>query len=110
MNDEFEFFITTMPASRPADYYIGCLGGSVYIDFDNYDNEHIYLKRISFDGYGCCNLSQAIPMNKVDSQTFKEIIKTQLPDQPLLTAIVKRTILNNKKFIWEDALTKYGLV
>ena len=110
MNDELEFFITVMPSSRPADYYLGCSEGSVFMDFDNYENERIRLRRISFDGYGCCNLSdQAIPMNEVDSRAFKEIIEAQLSDQSRLTTIVKKTILSNRKLIWEDALNEYGL-
>src|SRR5688500_3639943 len=99
-----------MPNSRPADYYLGCLGGSVFMDFDNYENERIQLKTISFDGYGCCDLrNQAIPMNEVDSRAFKEIIEAQLSDQSRLTAIVKKTILSNRKRIWEDVLNEYGL-
>ena len=54
MKGELEFFIASMPATRPTDYYLGCLESSVFMDFDNYENEHIRLIRISFDGYGCC--------------------------------------------------------
>jgi hypothetical protein len=111
MNDGLEFFITIMPDTRPADYCLGCLDGSVFIDFDNDEVGRISLKRISFDGYGCCDVKgQAIPMNEADSQAFKEIIKARIPDQSRLTTIVKRTLLNNRKFIWEDALNKYGLL
>ena len=107
---EFGFFITTMPSSRPADYCIGCFDGSVFIDFDKYENGRVQLKRISFDGYGCCELKKAIPMNEIDSNAFKKIMKTQLVDQLMLTEIVNRTIFNNKEFIWQDALTKYDLL
>ncbi len=76
MNKELEFFITTMPNSRPAHYHLGCLGGSVFMDFDNDETGRIQLKRISFDGYGCCELvNQAIPMIEFDSKAFKEIMK-----------------------------------
>jgi hypothetical protein len=110
-NDEIEFFITAMPKSRPADYCLGYFGGSVFIDFDNYEDERIRLKRISFDRYGCCNLVDgAIPMDEVDSRAFKEIIEAQLSDQPRLTAIVKKTLLSNINLIWEDALNEYGLI
>ena len=99
-----------MPDTRPADYYLGCLEGSVFMDFDNYKEEYIHLRRISFDGYGCCDLrDQAIPMNRDDSRAFKEIIEAQVFDQSRLTIIVKKTILSNKKLIWEDALNEYGL-
>ncbi|AYB33528.1 hypothetical protein [Chryseolinea soli] len=108
--DDLEFFITAMPRTRPAYYYLGCLDGSIFMDFDIGENERICLKRISFDGFGCCDLNdQAIPMDEVDSQTFKEIIDAQLSDQSRLTSIVRKTILNNQKLIWEDALKEYGL-
>jgi hypothetical protein len=109
MEDELEFFITTMPDSRPADYYLGCYNGMVYLDFDNCEKECICLIRISFDGYGCCNLEETIPMNEIDSRIFKELIKAPLSDQRTLISIVKKTILNNRKFIWKDALDRYGL-
>jgi len=100
-----------MPNSRPADYYLGCLEGSVFMDFDNCENGLIHLKRISFDGYGCCNLeSKAIPMNEFDSQQFKEIMELQLPDQSRLSILIKKTLSVNKDLIWEDALKKYGLI
>lgn len=106
-----QFFITNMPDSRPADYYLGCLDGCVFMDFDNCENERIRLNRISFDGYGCCNLeNKAIPMNTSDSKAFKQIIATQLSDEPLLTKIIKDTISNNSDLIWKDALKEYGLI
>ena len=111
MNNEFNFFIYNTPSSRPADYCLGCLEGSGFIDFDNYENDRICLRRISFDGYGCCNLTdQPIPLNKDDSQAFKEIIETKLSNQTLLTIIIKKTILSNRKLIWEDAICEYGLI
>lgn len=111
MSDDLDFFITAMPPSRPADYYLGCLDGSIFMDFNKDENECIYLKRISFDGYGCCSLSdQVIPMDGVDSQAFKEIFEAQLSDQPRLTSIIKKTIASNRKLIWEGALENYGLV
>ena len=110
MTDNLEFFITAMPRTRPADYYLGCLDGSIFMDFDKDEHERICLKRISFDGYGCCNLTDdAIPMDEIDSRAFKQIIETGLFDQSLLTTIVKKTILRNKELIWEDALKEYDL-
>jgi hypothetical protein len=110
-NDNFEFFITTMPDSRPADYYLGCLDGCVFIDFDNYTDKYVRLKRISFDGYGCCTLGdQAIPVNDIDSRDLKKMFEAGSLDQIRLTAIMKNSISANKKFIWEDALKEYGLI
>lgn len=110
MQGEFGFFTTVMPGSRPADYYLGCLDGSVFMDFDNCDNGCIRLSRISFDGYGCCNLKdRAAPMSEIDSQTFRSMLETEEPDQLQLTAIIKRTITSNRNLIWEDALKEYSL-
>lgn len=99
-----------MPASRPADHYLGCLEGSVFMDFDNTENGAIRLRRISFDGYGCCEVTgRVIPMDEADSRAFREMIETTFPDQSRLTTIVKKTIADNRELIWEDALKKYGL-
>ena len=105
------FFLFTMGGSRPADYCLGYGEGSVYIDFDNCGDQLICLKRISFDGYGCCNMTkEAIPMDEADSRAFKEIIREQIPDQSKLMEIIKRTLSNNIDQIWEDALSEYGLI
>jgi hypothetical protein len=112
MNDNnFGFFIASMPSSRPADYYLGCLDGSVFIDFNNSHNNHIYLTRISFDGYGCCDIGdQAKPMDAIDSNNFKRIIYEQKINQNELSQIIKKTICNNKDLLWEDALIEYKLI
>ena len=111
MTNDLEFFITAMPHRDRSNYFLGCLVGSIFMDFDDCDGERIRLKRISFDGYGCCDLrDQAIPMNEVDSGAFKEIIKATLSDQSRLSTIVKKTLWGNRKLIWEDALNEYGLI
>ena len=52
MNQDFEFFKTTMPQTRKADYYLGCLDSCVFLDFNRSTDNGISLARISFDGYG----------------------------------------------------------
>lgn len=104
------FFITSMPESRPADYYLGYQDGCVFLDFNNHDNDRICLKRISFDGYGCCELSdQATPLDTDDSEIFKTLFKENLKDQNLLFSIVKKSITLNRQEIWADALEEYNL-
>ncbi|MEI6221592.1 MAG: hypothetical protein WCP97_02395 [bacterium] len=105
------FYITSMPASRPADYYLGCLEGSVFLDFNNFGSGQVSLRRISFDGYGCWNLNnQVIPINTEDSIVFKKMMKVQAIEQETLTTIIKKTINDNKKLIGENALAEYGFV
>ena len=107
----YQFRIASMPSSRPADYYLGYYDDSVFIDFNDLPNDLIILKRISFDGYGCCRLSEdALPMDETDSKKFKEIYKDHLEDQENLKKIILKNIKMNKKFIWQDALLEYGLM
>lgn len=44
----FGFFKWTMPESRKADFYLGCLDDSVFLDFNYSTNKCINLCRISF--------------------------------------------------------------
>ena len=109
--NNFDFFITTMPKSRPADYYIGCHDSSVFIDFNNDEDGNICLVRISFDGYGCCNLGKhGTPLNKKDSEVFKEIFYNKTLEQNKMEVIIKKAIFLNKSLIWADALEEYQLI
>jgi len=111
MNRDFDFFKTTMPKSRKADYYLGCLGGSVFIDFDSTKKKLINLCRISFDGYGCCNLDSNTKCldDKLSKDFIEEYSKDNL-DQTTITKIVLELIRLNKDEIWEDALEEYNLI
>ncbi len=108
--EEANFFITSMPSSRPADYYLGYQDGCVFIDFDNYDKERVCLKRISFDGYGCCDLGdKSTPLTIEDSLTFKNILNNEIKDQNILLSIIKKALDLNKTYVWQDAINEYGL-
>ena len=110
MTTNFDFFRTTMPESRKADFYLGCLDSSVFMDFNLSEGNRIYLRRISFDGYGCCNIVDVIYASKELSNKFlKEINEIKL-NQAELAKIVKELIKLNEKSIWEDALEEYGLI
>ncbi|RAR46201.1 hypothetical protein [Flavobacterium lacus] len=111
MNREFDFFKTTMPDSRKADYYLGCLDGSVFIDFNFTTDNLINLCRISFDGYGCCNLDSNVKcLDEKLSKDFIEQINKDNFDQEKITKIVLELIQLNKDNIWTDALEEYNLI
>lgn len=100
-----------MPDSRPADYYLGCLDSSVFVDFNAVQDDKISLIRISFDGYGCCDFeSNAVPLDKKDSETFIDIIKGEITEQNTVATIIKKAISLNKENIWTDALQEYNLI
>ena len=111
MTRDFDFFKTEMPDSRTADFYLGCLDGSVFIDFNQTIDNLISLCRISFDGYGCCNIPN--PKNLLNFELSKkfihEINKDEI-DQEKLTPLVKEIIKINQEYIWTDALEEYNLI
>lgn len=101
------FYITSMPETRPADYHLGYLEGSVFIDFNHVD-DRIYLQRISFDGYGCCDLgTKAAPLDQKDSSAFKEAIKDIVNHLNILDTLVRKSLKLNHAHIWTRALQEY---
>jgi len=111
MKQDFNFFKTIMPESRKADFYLGCLDGSVFLDFNSTTDNLIYLRRISFDGYGCCDIdNNAKCLNyKLSKDFIDEIGKDEL-DQEKITGIVSELIRLNNDNIWTEALEKYNLI
>lgn len=104
-------FRTSMPESRPADLHLGCLNGSVYMDFDVNDENEIQLVRISFDGYGCCESDEyALPLNFIDSEDFLIEIEKEEFDQDQMSRWVFHMIYINRSWIWQEALKEYNLI
>ncbi|MFC4632408.1 hypothetical protein ACFO3O_00700 [Dokdonia ponticola] len=111
MNEDFEFFKTSMPLTRKADYYLGCLDGSIFIDFNRTIENHISLVRISFDRYGCCNLDdKGLSLNKTDSEKFIKEMESEHLNQKTIFKLVKEIIEINKDHIWIDAIEEYKLI
>jgi len=111
MEQDFDFFKTQMPDSRKADFYLGCLEGSVFMDFNQSLENLIFLCRISFDGYGCCELSGTTKFlnAELSKQFLHEIAKDEI-NQQKMTNIVKEIIKINSEHIWTDALKEYNLI
>ncbi|GAL87394.1 hypothetical protein MYP_4624 [Sporocytophaga myxococcoides] len=100
-----------MPAPRKADYYLGCLDGSVFIDLNLSDDNRIYLRRISFDGYGCCSLNDVVNCLSIeDSLRFIKEFKKETLDDRAIASLVKELIKINKDHIWADAIEEYDLM
>ena len=100
----------TMPKTRKAAYCLGCLDGTVFMDFDITKDNLIYLKRISFDGYGCCELKHYKTLDKKDSSEFiKEITANELNENNI-SSLVKKIIKLNQEYIWQDALAAFQLL
>lgn len=111
MGQEFAFFKTAMPGSRKADFYLGCLDGSVFLDFNFTINNRINLCRISFDGFGCCELDNDVKyLDDQLSMAFIDEIGKDILDQEKITKIVLELIRLNYDKIWKDALEEYNLI
>lgn len=111
MDREMNFFKTTMTETRKADYYLGCLDSTVFFDFNVSDKNLVYLIRISFDGYGCCNFEdKSKPLSIEDSKIFIQFIDRDEFFQYIIGSLVKKAIRINKENIWIDALNEYELL
>ncbi len=111
MTRDFDFFKTTMPDTRKADFYLGCLGGSVFLDFNWTTDKRINLCRISFDGYGCCdNDNNAKCLGDQLSKDFIDEIAKDNLDQEKITKLVLELIRLNNESIWTGALEEYNLL
>ena len=109
--ENLDIFKTSMPSSRPADFYLVCLDGSVFIDFNLNEKGCLYLKRISFDEYGCCEVrGDVISLNRKDSQFFIDNYDREMIDKKRFSKIVRSTIRLNADLIWKEALYRYGLL
>lgn len=107
----FDFFKTTMPKTRKADFYLGCLDSSVFMDFNLAKDQRIFLKRISFDGYGCCELKQIkYKLDKEDSKRFINLMNKEELDQKEVEVLVKKIIKISQEEIWNEALEEYKLI
>ncbi len=100
-----------MPGTRVADYYLGCLDGCVFIDFNLSIDSRISLRRISFDGYGCCDPGDdIIPMTPEESRAFIDAHQEDELNQEIIARLIIKTIEINRGRIWQDALKEYGLI
>jgi hypothetical protein len=111
MKQEFDFFKATMPDSRKADFYLGCLDSSVFLDFNLTTDKRVYLCRISFDGYGCCEIEKnAICLSEESSKEFIAVIDRYILNQEKITKKVLELVRLNQDNIWNDALREYNLI
>lgn len=112
VNKDFKFYkAKKMPQIRKADYCLGCLNSSVFIDFNCSNDKTISLVRISFDGYGCCTLPEdSVCLNEQDSDKFIHEMQKDTLSQGNIKILVQEIMRLNKKDIWNDALETYGFI
>lgn len=99
-----------MPESRKADFYLGCLDSCVFLDFNWTTDKRICLCRISFDGYGCCDIDNSKCLDEQLSKDFINEIGKENLDQEKITKLVLELVRLNKDNIWKDALEEYNSI
>jgi hypothetical protein len=106
---EVELF-PTMP-TRPCSFCLSFQGGSVFADFDTDDANIISLRRISFDGYGCCEVGESITrMSSGDSRLLLDAIARGELGTVQVEETLRKYFRENKDVIWSDALAEHDLL
>ena len=99
--------------NRPCSYCLSLQGGSVFADFNIDKNECLYLVRISFDGYGCCQIQADNNLKKIkreDSQFLIKEIETN-GFQSLKPSEILISYFNEiSESLWKDALLEHNLI
>ena len=100
-----------MMPTRPCSFCLCLQEGSVFADFDTDDAGIISLRRISFDGFGCCAAGDSISrMSSGDSRLLLEAIARGDLASVQVEETLRRYFRENKDVIWNDALTQHGLL
>jgi len=98
-----------MPA-RPCSFCLCLQGGSVFADFDTDDGDIISLRRISFDGYGCCEVQSMTRMSSADSRLLLDAIAGSELEGAQVEDVLRRYFRASKDVIWSDALAEHDLL
>jgi hypothetical protein len=100
-------------STRPCKLCLSLQDGSVFADFDADDQGHLYLVRISFDGYGCCYPDWgdvAVKLQIEDSRKLAAHTAEGVLDDPKLAGILRSYFAACGEAIWFDALRDHELI
>jgi hypothetical protein len=97
--------------SRSCRFCLSLQDDSVFADFDVDDRGLVFLRRISFDGYGCCDVPETIKrMSNADSLALVEAHDRGEVGGREITTVLRAYFLDNIDVIWSDALIHHGLI
>jgi len=95
--------------SRPCRFCLSLQDDSVFADFDVDEEGHAFLRRISFDGYGCCS-GDFKKMAHADSRVLIESVERGSVQDPKIEVVLRTYFEENAGVIWEDALASHELL
>ena len=96
--------------TRPCSFCLSLQGGSVFADFDTDDTDTVSIRRISFDGYGCCHVESARKMSSGDSRLLLDAIARGEVESVQVQEVLRRYFQESKDVIWSDALAEHDLL
>jgi hypothetical protein len=104
--------ITVYPVmpTRPCSFCLCLQEGSVFADFDVDGEGVVSLRRISFDGFGCCYPAAAAVMSLEDSRELREAVASETVAGPRVAAVLRRFFEHVQDVLWKDALEEHGLL
>ncbi|QYJ83027.1 hypothetical protein [Shewanella aegiceratis] len=98
-------------STHPCRYSLVLQDASIFVDFDVNPNGCLYLVRISFDGYGCCEPKAEVKeMDTVSSEILKAQIENNSFQSPEIRDVLSNYFCENKSVLWEEALLEYELI
>ncbi len=100
--------VESYPPFRECHFCLCLQGGSVYADFDADKEGYAILRRISFDGYGCCE-GAFKQMSLDDSRKLVEAVEHGALSDPKIEKVLRSYFRDNTTRIWSDALASNDL-
>ena len=101
---------TPVMPTRPCSFCLSLQGGSVFADFDTDDADILSLRRISFDGYGCCEVEVAPRMSSADSRLLLDALGRDELDTVPVHDVLRRFFRASSDVVWRDALAQHDLL
>lgn len=107
--------VRTFPVTptRPCRHCLALQDDSVFADFDADSDGQLYLVRISFDGFGCCEpgwQGRPVTMSPDDSRTLVRYLEAGDHLGPDAARILTAYFAGCGAAIWVDALEEHGLL
>ena len=96
--------------TRPCSFCLSLQGDSVFADFDTDDSGTVSLRRISFDGFGCCHVERPTRMNSCDSRLLLDAVARGELESTQVEEVLRRYFRESKDVIWSDALAEHDLL
>ncbi len=97
--------------SRPCDYCLALQDDSVFADFSLDEEGRVYLRRISYAGFGCNGgIRKVGKMNLADSQIFVRAVQSNEVNNSAMHAVLVSYFSLNSRILWADALEEHALI